>query len=579
MSEQFNLNNRYQFMGLIGKGRLGDVYRASDNFFHTDIALKMIRRDALSPEFIQYFSARYAQQVAALGKLNHPGIIKTYDFTALNGAPAWTMDLYSGSSYAQFAGKQMPVEQAANLLIPVADALTYAHQYGIIHGNLKPSNILYNNEQNPVLTDFGLAQWLSENGHGYSQFEASAGIGTPEYLAPEQAQGLMADGRTDVYSLALIFYELVTGRRAFSAMTPMETMGHQVTDQLPSPRYYVPNISQQAEQFIYQATAKNPSQRISTMSEAAMILRNLSNPTATGNYYPPASYFNTNVPTEDDDDDDESFSDKLKTTLKGIKSNKNAKYIGLAVSLLVIAGIVIAIISGNNKKIAEMNAASTQEAVMVEQTQNAVMAMIEQQRKQTQSAEQLMQLQTQEAQEAADAALAAAATSAAAVPTQAPPPVAIDVIPTAAAAVAAGRFQSQTPADNSNFIMGEAFTVSWVMENTGSTNWSDEYKLVFDGGTNFTVGAITEKYTNIIIYPGGAGALSLSCIAPLAPGNYTMYWHVEDENGNTIPSASNLSISINAVDGVLTPTPVPTDQLYLVPTNTPSFLIPGGQVW
>ena len=572
MSEQINLNNRYQFMGLIGKGRLGDVYRAADNFFRRDVALKMIRKESGSPEFLQYFTNRYAQQISMQSKLNNPSIIKVYDFTTLNGMPAWTMDLYQGASYSQYVGKQMPVEQAANLLIPVADALTYAHQYGVFHGNLKPSNILLNNEQQPVLTDFGLAQWLSENGHGYGQFEASAGIGSPEYLAPEQAQGGPVDGRTDVYSLGIIFYELITGRRPFSAMSPLETMTRQVSDQLPSPRYYVPNVSQQAEQFLYQATAKNPAQRISSMSEAAMILRSLSNPTATGAYYPPASDYNANAPVEDDDDDDESFKDKLKAATGTFKTNKNAKYIAIAIGLLLIAGIVILIVSGNNKKIAETNASSTQAAISVEETQSAVAAMIEEQRQQTQEAEQAIQQQTQEALDA-QAAAAAAAAAAAVEPTQemivVQPPV--DAIPTASTQ-AQGRFYSQSPADGTTLITGQAFTVTWTWGNTGTTNWDEDFKLVFTGGTNFSAGAITEKYTNSIIYPNGHGDYTLDCVAPMAPGTYTMYWHVVDSNGEKIPVTENMSISINVVGGELTPTPAPTDavQIYIAPSETPS---------
>ncbi|MBQ6482508.1 MAG: protein kinase [Anaerolineaceae bacterium] len=567
-----NLNNRYQFMGLIGKGRLGDVYRAADNFFRRDVALKMIRKESGSPEFLQYFTNRYAQQISMQSKLNNPSIIKVYDFTTLNGMPAWTMDLYQGASYSQYVGKQMPVEQAANLLIPVADALTYAHQYGVFHGNLKPSNILLNNDQQPVLTDFGLAQWLSENGHGYGQFEASAGIGSPEYLAPEQAQGGPVDGRTDVYSLGIIFYELITGRRPFSAMSPLETMTRQVSDQLPSPRYYVPNVSQQAEQFLYQATAKNPAQRISSMSEAAMILRSLSNPTATGAYYPPASYYNANAPVEDDDDDDESFKDKLKAATGTFKTNKNAKYIAIAIGLLLIAGIVILIVSGNNKKIAETNASSTQAAISVEETQSAVAAMIEEQRQQTQEAEQAIQQQTQEALDA-QAAAAAAAAAAAVEPTQemivVQPPV--DAIPTASTQ-AQGRFYSQSPADGTTLITGQAFTVTWTWGNTGTTNWDEDFKLVFTGGTNFSAGAITEKYTNSIIYPNGHGDYTLDCVAPMAPGTYTMYWHVVDSNGEKIPVTENMSISINVVGGELTPTPAPTDavQIYIAPSETPS---------
>ena len=573
MSEQFNLNNRYQFMGLIGKGQMGDVYRAADNFFRREVALKMIRKESASPEFLQYFSVRYAQQVSMIGKLNNPSIIKTYDFTSLNDAPAWTMDLYTGLSYTQYVGKPMPVEQAANLLIPVADALTYAHQYGIIHGNLKPSNILIGNDQTPVLTDFGLAQWLSENGHGYSQFEAAAGIGSPEYLAPEQAQGMMVDVRTDVYTLGIIFYELITGRKPFSAMNPLEIMSRQVSDQLPSPRYYVPNISQQAEQFLYQATMKNPAQRLSSMSEAAMALRSLSNPVAAGSYYPPASYYSTSAPTEDDDDDDESLSAKLQSAKETFKNNKNAKLAAGIVCLLLIAGVVLLVVSGNNKKIQTMNANATQEAIMVEETQNAVMAMIEGQRQQTQEAEQMFVQQTQDA---LNAAAAAATAAAAAVPTPAPftIPTTAPVVPTAVM-VASGRFQSQTPADNSNFIMGEAFTVTWTMENTGSTNWEPDFKLVFDGGTNFTVGEITEQYTNTYIWPNGSDGISLSCIAPQVPGTYTMYWHIVDSNGETIPAAANLSITINAIEGVLTPTPVPTEQQYLEPTPTPELIFVG----
>ena len=564
MSEQFNLNNRYQFMGLIGKGHFGDVYRAADNFFRRDVALKMLRKESVPPEFLQYFSMRYAQQVAALGKLSNPSIIKTYDFTTLNGVPAWTMDLYSGTSFNQYAGTKLPVEQAANMLIPVADALTYAHQYGMIHGNLKPTNILLDSNQNPVLTDFGLAQWLSENRQGYGQFEANAGIGSPEYLAPEQGQGMMADQRTDVYTLGIIFYEMITGRKPFSAMSPMETMTRQISDQLPSPRYFVPNISQQAEQFLYQATAKNPSQRISSMSEAAMMLRGISTPSAPGSaYYPPASYYNTAAPNEDDDDDDdESLGDKLKAAAGNFRNNKSLLYAVIAIIFVLIAGIVLLVVSNNNKQIEAMNAAATQEAVSIAGTQEAVMAMIEGQRQQTQEAEQMIAQQTQEAIEAEAAAAAAAA---AAVPT--PEPIQIPTSPMAAPtaiATANGRFQSQTPADNSNFIMGEAFTVTWNMENTGSTNWSYNFKLVFDGGTNFTVGQITEKITEAEIWPGGAAGISLPCIAPQYPGTYTMNWHIEDANGATV--FSPLTITINAIEGVLTPTPGPTPDGYIAPT-------------
>ena len=547
-------------MGLIGKGRLGDVYRAGDNFFRREVALKMLHKEAASPEFIQYFSARYAQQIAILAKLSNPSIIKTYDYTMLNNLPAWTMDLYSGQNFTQYAGTKMPVEQAASLLIPVADALTYAHQYGAFHGNLKPGNILLGNAQEPILTDFGLAQYLSENGHGYGQFEASAGIGSPEYLAPEQAQGRPVDARTDVYSLGIIFYELVTGRRPFTAMTPIDTMARQVSEALPSPRYFVPNISQQAEQFLYQATAKNPAQRLGSMSEFGMALRSLASPAAAGAYYPPASYYNNNVPSEDDDDDDnESLGEKLGAAFGNLKNSRNKKLILILLLLLAAAGILLSILS-NNRKIENNNATATQNAINIAATQQAITDMIAEQNRQTEEAAKLVMMLTQAAVDAEATAQAEAAFNA---PTAMLIPTMAASVPTAAPAYK-GRWQSQSPADGKTFVVGQAFTVSWKIENTGGSNWEDDFKLVFDGGTNFSTGSLTEKYTGTMIWPGGAGELTIPCTAPSVPGSFTMYWHVEDNKGNKI--FENLSISINVESGELTATPVPTAEPGAWPT-------------
>ncbi len=565
MTEQLNNNSRYQFVGLIGKGRLGDVYRVGDNFFRREAALKMLRKETASPEFIQYFGSRYSQIIAALGTLSNQSIIHTYDFTYINNIPAWTMDLLPGNSFAQYSGQQMPVEQAANLLIPVADALSYAHQCGFVHGNLKPSNILIGANQTPVLTDFGLAQWLSENGHGYGAFEANCGIGSPEYLAPEQAQGMQADARTDVYSLGIIFYELVTGRRPFSAVSPLDTMARQVSDQLPSPRCFVPSISQQAEQFLYQATAKNPAGRMSSMGEFGMTLRTLASGTQTGAYYPPASYYNNAVPSEDDeDDDDENLGAKIKANAAKLKNSKNAKIIGIALIALILVGVIISIISNNNKQIEAMNATSTQEMVQAEQTQEAVRALIEQQAQET--AEAIENEKIRQTEEAALVQTQAALD--ALVPTATPIPISditSSTVPTAAA-TGSGRFQSQTPADGSNFILGEGFNVVWTLENTGSTNWTTGYKLVFNSGTNFSKGLVTELYLPEYVWPGGALGITLPCTAPTTLGNYAMQWYLADENGNTV--FTPLTISINVIDGELTATPSPTETP--VPTEDPN---------
>ncbi|MBR6089248.1 MAG: hypothetical protein IKP86_04885, partial [Anaerolineaceae bacterium] len=202
-------------------------------------------------------------------------------------------------------------------------------------------------------------------------------------------------------------------------------------------------------------------------------------------------------------------------------------------------------------------------------TQTAFIMQIEEQHQQTVQAEQVFQAQTQSALD-----LAATATAEAFVPTAEPvliPTMPQAAVPTAASLVT-GRFQSQTPADGTSFIMGEAFTVTWVIENTSSMNWGEDFKLVFDGGTNFSTGTVTERYTNTIIYPNGAAGLSIPCTAPWAEGTYTMQWHVEDNNGNVV--FPNLTITIKSVYGVLTPTPGPTEEYSAGPIETPGIYEP-----
>ncbi len=195
----------------------------------------------------------------------------------------------------------------------------------------------------------------------------------------------------------------------------------------------------------------------------------------------------------------------------------------------------------------------TQTEVMAEVTQT-FQALYENQ-EQTHEAEGVMIEQTMSAVEIEETA------SANVLPTIPPTePVTFVSIPTAiptAVSQASGRFQSQTPADGASFVVGEAFDLTWTLENTGSTNWSSTYKLVFDSGYNFTENEITEQYTGVEIWPNGAAGLTLPCVAPDTSGSYFMQWHVVDDNGNT--AFSPLTITINVYEEAMTATPVPTE--------------------
>ena len=568
-----NNANRYQFYGMIGQGRIGDVYRAMDTVYQRECAIKLLHKDTLSAEFLQYFNNCFPQDAASVARLNNAGIIKIFDCTLINGAPAWAMEMLSGNSYQNYCGTPIPENQAAAMLIPVADALAYAHQFNLFHGNLKPSNILINASNMPVLTDFGQTRWLSENGHGFGNFEAQCGIGSPEYLAPEQAQGAPIDARTDVYSLGIILYELVTGRRPFSAVNPLETMAHQVNDQIPSPRYMIPNCSSNLEQLLYQATAKNPAQRMSTMGEFGYALRNLSSSASQTGYYPPASYMNQNqVEEEDEDNEGES---PIIAKVKNFLSVKRNLYISAGVLALLIGLIVFLIVSGTSKKkeetavlaaTAEFEASATQEAIEQEEI------------RMTEDAEAALEIQNVQATEDAVQALmdsivpTGVTLDMASIPT-------LDIVSTAIPTTAAssiGGYMEQEPIDGSELITGEGFKLSFHIQNNGTNDWDMNYKLVFVSGTNFGRDGVTEAYVDEIIYGNrnGASWISIPCTAPWTPGTYTGYWKLVDAAGNTVEGCENLSLTINVVSGELTPTPVPEGAVEATPVEE-DFVVEG----
>lgn len=551
-----NNANRYQFYGMIGQGRIGDVYRAMDTVYQRECAIKLLHKDTLSAEFLQYFNNRFPQDAAAVARLNNAGIIKIYDCTLINGAPAWAMEMLSGNSYQNYCGTPIPENQAAAMLIPVADALAYAHQFNLFHGNLKPSNILINASNMPVLTDFGQNRWLSENGHGFGNFEAQCGIGSPEYLAPEQAQGAPIDARTDVYSLGIILYELVTGRRPFSAVNPLETMAHQVNDQIPSPRYLIPNCSSNLEQLLYQATAKNPAQRICSMGEFGYALRNLSSSASQTGYYPPASYMNTNQAAEEDEDNE--GESPIIAKIKQFISVKRNLYISAGVLALLIALIVILSVSGANKKKAEAAAATATAEFAASATQEAI---AQEEIRMTEDAEAAMELQNVQATNDAmtmllnNPAPTAPAFDFSSIPTV---DTVSTAIPTASGSSVCG-YMEQSPGDGAEFITGQGFTLAYHIQNNGANDWDLNYKLVFLSGTNFGRDGVTEAYVNEIIYGNrnGASWISIPCTAPWTPGTYTGYWKLVDAGGNTVEGCDTLSLTINVVAGELTPTPVP----------------------
>ena len=258
----------YQILELIGRGGMAEVYKAHHVDLNIDVALKLIRTDQFPPSIFREVVKRFRNEAQKMAQLAHPNIVRVSDYGTYKEIPYFVMDYLPGGTLKRYLGKPMPYQQAARLILPIADALAYAHSEGVIHRDVKPANILLDKKGDPMLSDFGVAKLVdSEQTQGLTATGAS--IGTPEYMAPEQASGKKIDHRVDVYSLGIIFYELITGRRPFTADTPMDVIIKQSRDPLPPPSKFAKDLPESVEEFLYTALAKEPSQRFRDMNAMA----------------------------------------------------------------------------------------------------------------------------------------------------------------------------------------------------------------------------------------------------------------------------------------------------------------------
>jgi len=210
---------------------------------------------------------RFEREAKEVARLNHPNIVKVTDYGEHEGSPYLVMPYLPGGTLSGklSAGGRLDWKTAANLLIPIADALEYAHEQRIIHRDVKPSNILFTSTGVPMLADFGVAKVIDEE-VTQDLTGTSATVGTPEYMAPEQIRSKSVDQRVDVYSLGVVYYEMVTGSRPFRGDTPIETLFKHASEPLTRPSRLVPDLPPDVEDFLIKALMKNPAERFASMA-------------------------------------------------------------------------------------------------------------------------------------------------------------------------------------------------------------------------------------------------------------------------------------------------------------------------
>ncbi len=250
----------FDILSVLGRGGMGVVYKAVQHGLKRPVALKMIRDDRYEdPENL----ARFQREAEALARLNHVNILMIYQIGPPDGKPFVALELLEGGTLSkQLAGTPQPFRESASLLVTLARAMHAAHLAGIVHRDLKPSNVLFDGNGTPKIADFGLAKWLEVDD---SETRCGQVLGTPSYMAPEQALGSSPDvgAAADVYSLGAILYEMLTGRPPYKGATSTETLLMVQNDDPPPPRpgRLRRKLPFDLETICLMATARDPRKR------------------------------------------------------------------------------------------------------------------------------------------------------------------------------------------------------------------------------------------------------------------------------------------------------------------------------
>lgn len=252
----------YQLMEVVGSGAMATVYKAYQPTLERWVAIKVLHyRESQA-------LARFRREAKAIALLRHRNILIVYEYGEERNWPFIVMEYVPGGALSeQLSGSPKAWTYAVNLLIPVAEALLYAHNQGIVHRDVKPSNILLPQPDWPLLADFGLAK-LSNNVNPQDVVtRTGASLGTPAYVAPEQARGLTADHRADIYSLGVILYEMVAGRLPFVYSNPNKMLLAHISEPVPPPRQFNPACPEKLEQIILNSLQKVPGNRYADMGQ------------------------------------------------------------------------------------------------------------------------------------------------------------------------------------------------------------------------------------------------------------------------------------------------------------------------
>src|SRR5512144_748147 len=262
---------RYEIKGELGRGGMATVYRAYDPSFEREVAIKVLPRELMhDPQFRD----RFRREIKLIASLEHPAIVPVYDVGEEDGVPYFVMRYMPGGSLTQWIDKgKFSLEDAARIIERLSSALAYAHKNGLVHRDLKPDNILFDNNGDPFISDFGVAKITDSS----TNMTGSGIIGTPAYMSPEQAQGEKVDNRSDIYGLGVIIFQMLSGQQPYNATTPMGVAVKHIADPVPEILKVDPSLPASTDVIIKTAMAKNREERYASATDVAHALSNAAN--------------------------------------------------------------------------------------------------------------------------------------------------------------------------------------------------------------------------------------------------------------------------------------------------------------
>lgn len=264
------LDGKYEITELIGQGGMAKVYKATDTRLHRNVAVKVLKEEFADNE---QFLKKFLREARADAKLTHPNIVNVYDVGAENGVYYIVMEYVDGDTLKRYIKnkKHISAKETVEMVLLIAAGLSHAHKNGIIHRDIKPHNILLTADKIPKIADFGIARAITSS----TMSATEEALGSVHYVSPEQARGGFLDERSDLYSLGIMMYEMLTGELPYDGDSPVAIALKHVQNNVPSPKDKIKNIPEGLNQIVLNLTRRKPDDRYQNAEELIGDIRKL----------------------------------------------------------------------------------------------------------------------------------------------------------------------------------------------------------------------------------------------------------------------------------------------------------------